>query len=197
MDIDFSALISERVKDLKARITRIEDTAAQLKLSGPIEFSVSDIQPPSPKTGVFIGVEPLEVMANPALAKASFVYIYELVNSEDVKLLLDKYGAGRDKHFQNESGKEFTLALPKKNTSNESESKALYVGSVKSNIASRIKQHLGNGYHGTYAMHLKHWASPDIKLRFYYIQLDDSKITYEVEAALTKMLKPLLGKAEV
>lgn len=197
MDIDFSALISERVKDLKARITRIEDTAAKLILSGPIEFSVSDIQTPSPKTGLIIGVEPLEIMANPALAKMSFVYIYELVNLEDTKLLSENYDESRGKLFQNESGKEFTLALPKKNTGNESESKALYVGSVKSNIASRIKQHLGNGYHGTYAMHLKHWALPGLRLRFYYIQLDDSHITYEVEAALTKMLKPLLGKAEV
>lgn len=197
MNIDFSVLISERVKDLKARITRIEDTAAQLMLSGPIEFSVSDIQTPSPKTGVIIGVEPLEPMANPAFAKTSFVYIYELVNPKDAKLLSQNYEASRGKLSQNESGKEFTLALPKKNTSNESESKALYVGSVKSNIASRIKQHLGNGYHGTYAMHLKHWASPDLKLRFYYIQIEDSQITYEIEAALTKILKPLLGKAEV
>ena len=48
----------------------------------------------------------------------------------------------------------------------------------------------------TFSMQLKHWISAETKLRFYYLQIQDKEIAYDIEAALAIELLPLIGKNE-
>jgi hypothetical protein len=59
-----------------------------------------------------------------------------------------------------------------------------------------MRQHLGFGHKHTYALQLKHWLPANTVLNFYYIKLPNAEITYDVEAAISAQLKPLLGKQE-
>ena len=76
-------------------------------------------------------------------------------------------------------------------------SKFLYVGSSHS-LPNRIREHLGFGYHQTYAMNLAHWA-PELGLQLQlhtalYPQDSSQEAIQALEDCLWKNLKPMLGR---
>lgn len=76
-------------------------------------------------------------------------------------------------------------------------SKILYVGSSHT-LPNRIREHLGFGFHQTYAMHLAHWAPKlglQLQLHTAIYPLDSSQEAIQaLEDCLWKTLKPMLGR---
>lgn len=75
-------------------------------------------------------------------------------------------------------------------------SRCLYVGSSKG-LISRIKQHLGYGPKGTFAIQLCHWCEMDldIALNIYAFGNDISKKAFQAfEDGAWNLLKPMLGR---
>lgn len=73
-------------------------------------------------------------------------------------------------------------------------SPTLYVGSSTKGIRSRVRQHVGEGPNGTYALHLKHWFEGKYKITIRdYGDLDRSIIQL-IEDDLSYELKPAFGK---
>ena len=72
-------------------------------------------------------------------------------------------------------------------------SPVLYVGSSQSNLAKRIKEHLGRGGIKTYALHLEHWLrdEPKITVRVYN---ESAEVLQIIEDDLAAALKPAFGK---
>lgn len=74
-----------------------------------------------------------------------------------------------------------------------SPSKVLYVGSSTTGVYKRIKQHIGDGPKGTYALHLSHWfeGKYDITIKLY----DKTREVIQIiEDDLSDKLKPAFGK---
>ncbi len=71
--------------------------------------------------------------------------------------------------------------------------KVMYVGSSTTNIKSRIKQHLGDGNKGTYALHLKHWFDGDYKITIK--EFDKTRDVLQIiEDDISDRLSPAFGK---
>jgi len=69
----------------------------------------------------------------------------------------------------------------------------MYVGSSTTGIRKRIEQHIGDGYKGTYALHLRHWFNGTYKITIK--QYDESKDVLQIiEDDLSDKLKPAFGK---
>jgi len=73
-------------------------------------------------------------------------------------------------------------------------SNMMYVCSSTTNLANRIKQHIGDGYEQTYALNLKHWFKGDYKItvKTYNVPREVLQI---VEDDLAVSLKPAFGKS--
>ena len=72
-------------------------------------------------------------------------------------------------------------------------SNILYVGSSTTGLYNRIKQHMGDGHKGTYALHLKQWFDGDYKITIK--QYDKSREVIQIiEDELSYQLKPAFGK---
>lgn len=69
----------------------------------------------------------------------------------------------------------------------------LYVGSSTTSITSRIKQHIGYGHPGTYALNLIHWLEGHYKITVREYELGRSALQI-VEDALSHELAPAFGK---
>ena len=74
-----------------------------------------------------------------------------------------------------------------------SPSNIMYVGSSTTSLKNRIKQHMGKGYEGTYALHLSHWFKGNYKITIkeYDVERDVLQI---IEDDLSDRLKPAFGK---
>ena len=72
-------------------------------------------------------------------------------------------------------------------------SKVMYVGSSTTNLQQRIKQHIGDGHEGTYALQLQHWFEGNYKItiRVYDVENDVLQI---IEDDLSHQLRPAFGK---
>jgi hypothetical protein len=123
-----------------------------------------------------------------------FVYYFEIEKSlNKVKLVKDfkKYSLKKERSCSK---------LPKVP---DYHTDCLYVGSVKKNFPTRIKQHLGYGKMGiktgidkrtgTFSLHLKCWFK-NKRLKLFYMELHDSELSLEIESGLAEYLRPLLGK---
>ena len=74
-----------------------------------------------------------------------------------------------------------------------SPSKIMYVGSSTTGVKSRIKQHLGEGNKGTYALHLKHWFDGDYKITI--MEFDKARDVLQIiEDDISERLAPAFGK---
>lgn len=72
-------------------------------------------------------------------------------------------------------------------------SKVLYVGSSTTGLTNRIKQHIGDGAKGTYALHLKHWFKGEYTVNIK--QYDEAREVIQlIEDELSDQLKPAFGK---
>lgn len=69
----------------------------------------------------------------------------------------------------------------------------MYVGSSTTDVRKRIEEHLGQGYDGTYALHLKHWFCGSYKITVK--EYDEPKDVLQIiEDDLSDKLKPAFGK---
>ena len=89
-------------------------------------------------------------------------------------------------------------ALPRINPAADCpESRVLYVGTSR-NTGARIRQHLGAGNAGTYALHLSWWASGlagSVQIDVHeYGQDTPDEMLVVLEEQLARELKPILGR---
>ena len=72
----------------------------------------------------------------------------------------------------------------------------LYVGRSQK-LRSRIRQHLGDNYKGTYALHMLRWCTnieEKIEITCFKIEGHDNLLVQSVEDALWNKLKPCFGR---
>lgn len=193
MKISFPNIINKRKQDLEDRITLLDKVKTTLSLQGPYTFVISEIikeEDYNPrKKGLKIGIPKLCFLEE---SKGAYVYFFELVDVLNKSALLENI-----KEFKTVENINLKRALPKSPSSfDDNDSTILYVGSIKENIHKRIKEHIGFGSSSTYALHLRFWAPKELKLNFYYIKIENPILTYDVEAAITDHLNPLIGKRE-
>lgn len=72
-------------------------------------------------------------------------------------------------------------------------SPVLYVGSSTTGLKSRIKQHVGDGPAGTYALHLKHWFDGNYRI-IVRIYDEPAEVLQIIEDALSHDMEPAFGK---
>jgi hypothetical protein len=72
-------------------------------------------------------------------------------------------------------------------------SKVMYVGSSRTGVKKRIEQHMGQGYKGTYALHLSHWFNGKYKITVQEYNVSDDVLQI-IEDDLSDKLKPAFGK---
>jgi hypothetical protein len=193
MQIEFNKIIDTRKNALNERITLLEKAKKYLKFEGPTSFSMADVIEDNKynprKKGLKIGIPQLGFLEQ---SKGSYIYFFELADVLNKSDLLENI-----KEFKSVENINLKRALPKSPSSfDDSDSTILYVGSIKKDIHKRIKEHIGFGSSSTYAMHLKFWAPKELKLNFYYIKIENPILTYDIEAAITDHLNPLIGKRE-
>lgn len=196
MKLNFKKIIDNRKTVLDQRKLKLENSANLLNLSGPIEFTITDIASSvnSRKKGAKVGIDQLNFLEN---INGPVVYIFEIVDISIKRELLDNLTAFRSKENKDADGNDARRSTAELRADAEkNNSKILYVGSIKQYVHSRVRQHLGFGHKHTYAMQLKHWAPKNLKLNFYYISIGDKDLTYDIEAAVAADLKPLIGKIE-
>ncbi|MEQ3724482.1 GIY-YIG nuclease family protein [Alcanivorax sp.] len=73
-------------------------------------------------------------------------------------------------------------------------SPVLYVGSSVTGIKKRIKQHLGDGPKGTYALHLSHWFTGKVRITIKTYE-ERPEVIQIIEDAISHELKPAFGKS--
>jgi len=185
--------LEERILLLFERQQELCRRMHNLKISGTIEFSISDIleeEPSDNRTGVKQLVDKLRV-----IKKDAVVYFFQIVNEKDISNVLDVF-EGKRPIIEKAIARKRIYEKEKKS------SDILYVGSKIKDIHLRFKQHMGWGPKNTYALQLKEWAKnyKEWKFLFYYIIIenigDDKYILRDIEAAISNRLEPILGKDE-
>ena len=85
--------------------------------------------------------------------------------------------------------------LPRVNDTNAG-SQYLYVGRSHK-LRSRIRQHLGCGYKGTYGLHMTRWCvglSHDIEIQYFKLVGCDNLLVQAIEDSLWMKLRPAFGR---
>jgi len=127
----------------------------------------------------------------------SAIYIISQVSGEEPEDIFKKLKKFKEKQKQKIFQEQ--IKTPKLN----SPSKVMYVGSSTTGLYKRIKQHIGDGYEGTYALHLKYWFNKEenqIMKNEYEIMIKeyDETVPREViqliEDSRSYDLKPAFGK---
>lgn len=73
-------------------------------------------------------------------------------------------------------------------------SRTMYVGSSTTGIRKRIREHLGDGHRGTYALQLKHWFEGKYKITIRDYGDLEPELIQLLEDDLSHALKPAFGK---
>lgn len=81
-------------------------------------------------------------------------------------------------------------ACPALNKSSE----VMYVGSSTTSVYNRIKQHIGTGPKGTYALHLRHWFEGEYSITIKQYEKLPIEVIQIIEDDLSDQLKPAFGK---
>jgi len=118
--------------------------------------------------------------------------ISELDNIEKAIYIIEEIGGNNEETFNalRNYKKTKQRACPKLNAP----SSVMYVGSSTTGIRKRIKQHLGDGPKGTYALHLKHWFNGKKKITIKVFS-EPAAVIQIIEDALSHDLAPAFGKA--
>jgi hypothetical protein len=200
MKLDLHQAFKHRINVLEGRIESLKETLLTLKIGPGIEFAISEAWDESRintrKKGLKVGHDKLAFLEG---ISGPIVCFFEIPSiTEKAKMtLIDKFKEYRSSENRDESGKDLRRASSKITSSADAhKGDILYVGSIKNGIATRVRQHLGFGHKHTYALQLRHWLPANTVLKFYYINLSNSEITHDVEAAISAQLIPLLGKQE-
>ena len=91
--------------------------------------------------------------------------------------------------YRNENRGPHSRKCPKANTP----SQIMYVGSSTTNLKNRIRQHMGYGPAGTYALHLRHWFSGKYKI-IVKVYCETIEVIQLIEDDLADRLSPAFGK---
>jgi len=70
----------------------------------------------------------------------------------------------------------------------------MYVGSSTTGVDKRIKQHIGDGPKGTYALHLRHWFDGEYTVTIKQYDNKLREVIQVIEDDLSDQLKPAFGK---
>ncbi len=118
--------------------------------------------------------------------KYKYIYTFTILNNSSLDFVVDRYKETKE-------NKKEARAYARLNR----KSSCLYVGSSKG-IVSRIKQHLGYGPQGTFAMQLIYWCESlnlDIDLQIYAFNNNISSLSFQAfEDGAWRLLKPMLGR---
>jgi len=85
--------------------------------------------------------------------------------------------------------------LPRINTDHKG-TQYLYVGRSQK-LRTRLRQHLGSNYVGTYGLHMQRWAqgiNEKIEIQYYKLDQQDNLLVQAVEDSLWLKLKPAFGR---
>ncbi|MBT9096347.1 hypothetical protein KFZ76_01310 [Methylovulum psychrotolerans] len=124
------------------------------------------------------------------LARNDYIYIFKTCgqNRDNRKFRNELLKA---KKTQEKGEKDF----PKVNEANKG-TQYLYVGRSHK-LKNRIRQHLDDGYKGTYAMHMKRWCdslNETVEILYFELEDKDNLLVQAVEDALWDKLRPCFGR---
>jgi hypothetical protein len=196
MKLDIKSIINQRVQQLNTRIMELSSILDNDGDLQTIEFVCDNF---INETGKKIQDAHFSTLfPNISGVNSPVIYIFELVEPSIKPELIKRILNFRSKDNKDEEGNDLRRATAKvQKDIGVNPSRFLYVGSVKSNFESRIKQHIGLGHKHTYALHLKFWSQPGWCYRLHYIPIDNQSVTIDLEAAIAEYLQPLMGKREV
>jgi len=119
--------------------------------------------------------------------KSYYIYTISLKDATLIETIYERYKAAKETKKNNRAYARI----------NNYKSLCLYVGS-SNELFSRIKQHLGFGPEGTYAMQLRYWCnnlSTDIDLDIYVFDKNISREAFQtIEDGAWSVLKPMFGR---
>jgi hypothetical protein len=196
MELNLNAIITHRIQQLNSRISELNTLMEKEKVFKTIVFQcdywINETDKQNQESQFNLVFKNINALSGPV------IYIFELANdsikSEMVKRIMDF----RSKDNKDDNGNDLRRATAKVHANiNLNPSSFLYVGSVKSNFQSRIKQHIGLGHKHTYALQIKFWAKPGWNFLLHYLPVEGHLVITDLEAAIAQQLQPLLGKREV
>jgi hypothetical protein len=139
-----------------------------------------------------------ELLAN----KNSPAIYFFMVNKKESKYLFELFAEGKDESSRisrekgvKEKGFKRISQVPKY----FHESNCMYVGSRKTKINERFKQHLGYGSGRTGALHMASVFSlkstiPDVTFHYHILDEKYVRLTEDIECVIQNKLKPFIGK---
>lgn len=117
-------------------------------------------------------------------------YIYIISIDSEKKSLMPQLIAGLAK-ARSAAAKDYSRV-----NAHHSDSGTLYVGRSKT-LRARLKQHLGNGGHGVYSLHLERWAThhdATLTVSFMCFINQENLLVQSLEDGLWNSLKPAFGR---
>ena len=179
--MQFETVKASTIANLESIIQGLKKIQLLEKLS--FQFNTDDLQ----------DINAIESLLNDIKTKINhkqykYIYTFCLQNTSHANMVSNSYNTAKE---SKKAGRAY--ARLNKNFI----SPCLYVGSSKG-LISRIKQHLGFGPKGTYAMHLYHWCKNlnlDITIDIYTFDKEVSKEAFQAfEDGAWSILKPMLGR---
>ena len=126
-------------------------------------------------------------------SETDFIYVFKLIDTNKTKknLISDRFNDSRSlqKTEDFEGKKDFCRR-------NEGLSDYLYIGRSQK-LRSRLKQHLGAGNEGIFAMHMLRWATRvqgKVEISYYQFDLFDNLIIQALEDGLWQCFNPMFGR---
>lgn len=180
-------LIKQTTNQLKELIDRIEKIdISEIEIYNKISINFTEIDS---KKSDEIRIE-LSAWEKQNIG-SRYIYIIQATETTDVVLCRHQYENAK-------STKEKARAYARLNDSKDS--KVFYVGS-SSSLGDRIKQHLGFGPKGTFALHVTHWSSDipgglTISI-FRFPPNIDQNVIQAIEDGLWEKHRPIFGRRGV
>lgn len=144
------------------------------------------------------GADADRIVSNLKSVKKPVIYFFQFKDKPNNKPIVNRIRDYKENGNSDTGKKENRSCVKVRNDSDtEFDTKVLYVGSTGSGFHGRVKQHLGFGPKGTYALQLVHWAKNlDLQLTLYWMELhtESHDFRYDIEDALAEQMKPLVGK---
>lgn len=119
----------------------------------------------------------------------SVIYTIELIDADEYLLFEQLKAFYREQKQLKASGQAYFCG-PRPNQA----AKILYVGSSRTSIYQRIRQHLGVHSPKTHALHLDQFSNAQVKIRFYIYPTLEPLILQLIEDDLSDLLQPAFGK---
>jgi len=178
-DMEIEKIKIATIKSLKKIIDELEDIRIEGKLS--YKFNTKDLN-----NNQFIDNLLNEIKNKTNHKKYKYIYTFHLSENSNLDEVYTNYKYCKE-------NKKFERAYARLNN----KSHCLYVGSSKG-LVPRIKQHLGFGPKGTYAMQIYYWCEDlylDIVINLYAFVSDiDPRAFQAFEDGAWNFYRPMLGR---